>query len=69
MIMSDDAYKDRGELEVTIICNEKDCQRLMDEIIDETRGGVIFLWKWYDILKDICKATWKATLIHATLSD
>ena len=45
MIMSDEAYKDRGELEVTIIiiCNEKDCQRLMDEIIDETRGGVIFL--------------------------
>jgi hypothetical protein len=43
MIMSDEAYKDRGKLEVTIICNEKDCQRLMDEIIDETRGGVIFL--------------------------
>jgi len=43
VIMSDEAYNDRGELEVTIICNEKDCQRLMDEIIDETRGGVIFL--------------------------
>ena len=43
MIMSDEAYKDRGKLEVTIICNEKDCQRLMDEIIDATRGGVIFL--------------------------
>ena len=43
VIMSDEAYTDRGELEVTIICNENDCQRLMDEIIDATRGGVIFL--------------------------
>jgi uncharacterized YigZ family protein len=41
--MSDEAYNDCGELEVTITCNEDDGQRLMDEIVDATRGGVIVI--------------------------
>jgi uncharacterized YigZ family protein len=41
--MSDEAYNDQGELEVTITCNEEDGQRLMDEIVDATRGGVIVI--------------------------
>jgi len=41
--MSDETYNDRGELEVTITCDEEDSQRLMDEMVAATRGAVIFV--------------------------
>jgi len=39
---SDEAYNDQGELVLTITCKEEDGRRLMDDIVDVTRGGVVF---------------------------
>jgi hypothetical protein len=36
-------YNDRGELEVSIVCDESDGEKLKEEIVDGTRGGVMFL--------------------------
>ena len=42
-ITGGESYNDRGELEVTITCDEENGDRLKDDIVDATRGGVIFL--------------------------
>lgn len=42
-ITSGESFNDRGELEVTITCDEVDGEKLKDEIVDATRGGVMFL--------------------------
>lgn len=40
---SGETYNDRGELEVNVVCDEVDGERLKEEIVDATRGGVMFL--------------------------
>ena len=35
-------YNDRGELEVSVVCDECNGERLKEEILDATRGGVMF---------------------------
>jgi len=42
-VTSGESYNDRGELEVTIICDEENGERLKEDIVDATRGGVMFL--------------------------
>jgi len=42
-ITGGESFNDRGELEVTITCDEVDGEKLKDEIVDATRGGVMFL--------------------------
>ena len=43
-ITSGETYNDRGELEVSVLCDEVDSERLKEEIVDATRGGVLFLY-------------------------
>ena len=42
-ITSGETYNDRGELEVTITCDEENSDVLKQTIIDATRGGVMFI--------------------------
>ena len=42
-VTSGETYNDRGELEVCVFCDEVDGERLKEEIVDATRGGVMFL--------------------------
>ncbi|KAL9187524.1 hypothetical protein ACHAXT_001627 [Thalassiosira profunda] len=42
-VTSGEAYNDRGELEVTITCDEENGERLREEMKDATRGGVMFI--------------------------
>ena len=42
-VTSGESYNDRGELELTITCDEENGERLKEGIVDATRGGVIFI--------------------------
>lgn len=42
-VTSGETYNDRGELEVSVICDEVDGEKFKEEIVDATRGGVMFL--------------------------
>lgn len=42
-VTSGEMYNDRGELEVNVVCDEADGEKLKEEIVDATRGGVMFL--------------------------
>ena len=40
---SGETYNDRGELEVTVTCDQESGHRLKQAIVDATRGGVLFM--------------------------
>jgi len=42
-VTSGETYNDRGELEVVITCDEERGDSLREEIVDATRGSVVFL--------------------------
>lgn len=42
-VTSGETYNDRGELEVVITCDEEKGDSLREEIVDATRGSVVFL--------------------------
>lgn len=42
-VTSGETYNDRGELEVSITCDEESGELLREEIVDATRGSVVFL--------------------------
>ncbi len=42
-VTSGERYNDRGELEVTITCDLEQEDSLKEEIVDATRGGVLFV--------------------------
>lgn len=42
-VTSGETYNDRGELEVVITCEEEKAAALREEIVDATRGSVVFL--------------------------
>lgn len=42
-VTSGETYNDRGELEVVITCDEERGDSLKEEIVDATRGSVVFL--------------------------
>eukprot|EP00986_Skeletonema_menzelii_P002236 scaffold616_cov146-Skeletonema_menzelii.AAC.19 len=42
-VTSGETYNDRGELEVVITCEEEKGNSLREEIVDATRGSVVFL--------------------------
>ncbi len=42
-VTSGECYNDRGELEVTITCDEVNGDQLKEDIVDATRGGVMFI--------------------------
>lgn len=41
--MSGETYNDRGELEVTVTCDQENAHPLKHAILDATRGGVMFI--------------------------
>jgi len=42
-VTSGESYNDRGELEVAIVCDEENGDRLKEALVDGTRGGIMFL--------------------------
>jgi len=42
-VTGDEAYNDRGELEVTITCDEEVGGELRQALVDATKGGVVFV--------------------------
>ena len=42
-VTSGETYNDRGELEVTVTCDEEFGERLKESLVDATRGGVMFI--------------------------
>lgn len=43
-ITSGETYNDQGELEVSVLCDEVDSKKMKEEIVDATRGDVLFLY-------------------------
>ena len=41
-VASDEVYNDAGEVMVTITCDEESGERMKNDIVDATRGGVTF---------------------------
>ncbi len=41
-VTSGERYNDRGEIELNVVCDEVDGERLKEEIVDATKGGVMF---------------------------
>ncbi|KAL3760722.1 hypothetical protein ACHAWU_003630 [Discostella pseudostelligera] len=46
-VASDESYNDSGELMLTITCSEESGERMKQDIVDATRGGVTFYTKNY----------------------
>jgi len=44
-VASDESYNDSGELMLTITCSEESGERMKQDIVDATRGGVTFYTK------------------------
>jgi hypothetical protein len=42
-VTSGEKYNDRGEMELNVVCDEVDGERLKEEIVNATKGGVVFL--------------------------